>query len=194
MYIIGLSLVGAQGLTRYKVSHSPPMLGCKGKALPRVKLEQQAYQPKEWLFTPNNNFQRNLQPFMGSGDDVFIWVKNFRPGWWTIHNQGIHQSNVKKLTTMNYVGVILASMTENMAPSLEDCGRTTWGMGLLCSIPFLFSRFISSRLSRPFFTFTDHSGSSASCWMSRTLPRTYLYKNRYQGLDIFVSTCFRKQQ
>ena len=84
----------------------------------------------------------------------------------------------------NYVGVILTSMTEYMAPSLEDCGRTTWGMGLLCSISFLFSRFISNRLSRPFFTFTDHSGSSASCWMSRTLPRTYLYKNRYQGLDI----------
>lgn len=116
---------------------------------------------------------------------------------WKNFDQDDEQSTTKQstiLTTMNYVGVILTSMTEYMAPSLEDCGRRTWGMGLLCSISFLFSRFISSRLSTPFFTFTDHSGSSASCWMSRTLPRTYLYKNRYQWLDNFEVHVFRKQQ
>lgn len=74
-----------------------------------------------------------------------------------------------------------------MEPSPEDCGRRTCGMALLFLISFLFSRFISSMLSRPFLTLTDHSGSSASWWISRTLPRTYLGKRTFK-LQLTITT------
>lgn len=144
-----------------------------------------------------DNFNYHLEYFQYVSDIVeiccLLWAAVTTYSFeWKIQDQVDEQSTTKQSTNQmsknwpqwTTVGVILTSMTEYMAPSLEDCGRMTWGMGLLCSISFLFSRFISSRLSRPFFTFTDHSGSSASCWMSRTLPRTYLYQNRYQWLDI----------